>query len=203
MTNDFPTPDSDVIDALTELVNIGVGRAAAALSELIGERIELSVPHVRLGVGDAELSAGAAGSDAPATVVTQDFRGRISGRAGLAFPQPSALKLGGLLTGGHLECTELDAELSGILLEVGNIVLNGLLGSFSNVTGDDLEYSLPALFDDQPAQARVMLATEAETEVLIADVEFGVRHSEISGTISIVFSGGCVRTLLSEVLQTA
>ncbi|HUQ69137.1 MAG TPA: chemotaxis protein CheX, partial [Planctomycetaceae bacterium] len=178
-------------------------RAAAALSELIGERIELSVPHVRLVVCEAELHPSAAGSDSPATVVTQDFHGRISGRAALAFPQPSALKLGGMLTGGDLECTELDAELSGILLEVGNIVLNGVLGSLSNVSGDALEYSLPALFDDQPAQARVLPATESATEVLIADVHFGVRHSEISGTISIVFSGGCVQTLLSKVLQTA
>ena len=33
-------------DILTELVNIGVGRAAASLSELVGKRIDLNVPKL-------------------------------------------------------------------------------------------------------------------------------------------------------------
>ena len=35
-------------DALTELINIGYGRAAAALSELTGYRITLEVPRVSM-----------------------------------------------------------------------------------------------------------------------------------------------------------
>ena len=35
-------------DALTELINIGYARAAAALSDLTGHRIILEVPHVAI-----------------------------------------------------------------------------------------------------------------------------------------------------------
>ncbi|MGZ4989004.1 MAG: chemotaxis protein CheC, partial [Limisphaerales bacterium] len=35
-------------DALTELINIGYARAAGALSELTGHRIELAVPAVAM-----------------------------------------------------------------------------------------------------------------------------------------------------------
>jgi chemotaxis protein CheC len=36
------------LDALTELVNIGVSRAATSLREMVGEQVLLSVPHVAL-----------------------------------------------------------------------------------------------------------------------------------------------------------
>jgi chemotaxis protein CheY-P-specific phosphatase CheC len=34
------------IDALTEIVNIGVGRAATSLRDMVGEQVMLSVPRV-------------------------------------------------------------------------------------------------------------------------------------------------------------
>ncbi len=36
------------LDALTELVNLGVGRAAVNLREMVGEQVHLSVPLVKL-----------------------------------------------------------------------------------------------------------------------------------------------------------
>ena len=36
-------------------------------------------------------------------------------------------------------------EQEGLLLEVGNIVLNGVMGSLSNSISDQLEYSIPEL----------------------------------------------------------
>jgi len=41
------------LDALTELVNIGVSRAATSLRDMIGEQVHLSVPNVSL-VGRSE-----------------------------------------------------------------------------------------------------------------------------------------------------
>ena len=35
------------LDALTELVNIGVNRAAASLRDMVGEQVVLSVPRSR------------------------------------------------------------------------------------------------------------------------------------------------------------
>ncbi len=203
MSDDLPVLEEDTIDALTELVNIGVGRAAASLSDLIGERIELTVPRVRFCRENEPIIQEASGGALSTTVVTQDFCGRINGRAALMFPQSSALILGGLLSGGEALATEVDAELSGILLEVGNIVLNGVLGSLSNVAGDVFDYSLPTLFDDQPALSWLLLSNDTDAELLIANVEFHVQHSEIRGTIAIVFAGGCVQTLIEQVFQTA
>ena len=39
---------AEEIDALRELINIGVGRAAGALNDMVGAHVELRVPSVRL-----------------------------------------------------------------------------------------------------------------------------------------------------------
>ena len=45
------------LDALTEMVNIGVNRAAASLREMIGEQVLLSVPKVTLVSRDKAIAA--------------------------------------------------------------------------------------------------------------------------------------------------
>jgi len=44
------------LDALTEMVNIGVNRAAAGLREMVGEQVHLSVPQVTLVARDSDPS---------------------------------------------------------------------------------------------------------------------------------------------------
>ena len=38
----------ETLDALTEILNIGIGRAAASLSRMVETRVELRVPEIEL-----------------------------------------------------------------------------------------------------------------------------------------------------------
>src|SRR5512138_3965669 len=86
-------------DTLTELINIGYGRAAAALSELTGRRIMLEVPKVavhpidEVGPALAEVLKGEVAS------VHQVFSGPVSGNALLLLDEQAALMLHSLLLG--------------------------------------------------------------------------------------------------------
>jgi len=64
MTSDAPLSPLE-LDALTELVNIGVSRSAGSLREMVGEEIILSVPKVEL-VGRSERLGRAGVSPVPA-----------------------------------------------------------------------------------------------------------------------------------------
>ena len=130
----MPEYDDDAIDAMRELLNVGVDQAAAVLSELIGRRIELTIPSVRICRGDdcRERLYGELQHQTQ-TVISQEFDGTLGGCASLCFAADSSLALARLLSGEIGESSAgLDAELSGILLEVGNIVLNGVMG-FSQI----------------------------------------------------------------------
>ncbi len=190
----------DHIDALTEVVNIGIGRAAASLSELIGARIELSVPAVKL-VRFSELAEESQELD---TSIIQDFVGPTSGRAVLAFPEASALKLGQILAELDDVPAELDFDLQDVLNEVGNIVLNGVLGSLSNIVQGNLQYTVPVLTTETTLTqlAKPNLGEgEEDQPVLVADAWFEVAERNISGSLVLLFDSGGVEAITNALVE--
>jgi len=198
--SDF-TYDHDALDVLTELVNVGVGRAAASLSELIQQRIQLTVPQVRMECSAASVSPYLPTEDeTAATVVLQDFDGEFAGRSALVFPQSSSLLLAGILSGMDEVVSELDVELTGLLLEVGNILLNAVMGTFSNACECPLDYSLPRLLNDHESLTHVLSqGARDDQDLLIVDVQFHVLERAIHGSVVIIFTCGSVLRLLGRV----
>lgn len=194
-------------DALTELVNIGVGRAAAALSELCGERVEVSAPYVlicRISEVDRYLSGE---QDMLAALVVQDFQGKLSGRALLALPRSSSLKLGQLLGDmTHLPC-ENDLDLREILTEVGNLVLNSVLGSIGNTAHARFLCSLPELvMTAEPVSvlANYLLRQNwTDHGVFVANVQFHVARLAIQGSIMVLFECDGIVALLDSLIAAS
>ena len=195
--------NEDQIDALTEIVNIGVGRAAASLCDLIERPIELRVPRIRpWDPADGECSDDSA-SDLNTSVI-QDFSGSVHGRALLSFPEASGVALAQLLNEGEdIEPDELEMDLAGILEEVGNIVLNGVLGSLSNVIEGNLDYTVPRLETDRVASDIITSDGDAQQTILMADTHFEVADSEINGSLLLVFNLSEMQPLLDSLICEA
>ncbi len=86
-------------DALAELANIGVSRAAANLRKMVGKQVLLSVPSVEvLNQKTAAALVGEREGD-KLVAVRQTFSGSFSGRALLIFPQAKSLELIRAITG--------------------------------------------------------------------------------------------------------
>ena len=91
------TPEQ--LDALQELLNIGVGRAAGALNQMIGKPIQLNIPYVRIGkVSDMIADCGNS-QEGHMAAVRLPFSGSFSGSAFMLFPANGAAQLVSLLTG--------------------------------------------------------------------------------------------------------
>ena len=95
--------------------------------------------------------------------------------------------------------TDLDSLRSGTLSEVGNIVINGVMGSIGNVLHVRLTYGLPTyleaslehLFDPESAVSDPM--------VVVAHAHFTVEDLDIRGTILLVFEVRSFDALLAAV----
>ncbi|MEO0531055.1 MAG: chemotaxis protein CheX [Planctomycetota bacterium] len=201
--------NEEQLDALAEIVNIGVGRGAASLNALVDQRIELRVPKVRL-CGLSELQAELEGVEEPVdTSVVQGFSGTITGSAMLAFPQRSGVALARLLAEEEVAEDEdaLEFDLAGILEEIGNIVLNGVLGSLANLFEDDFRYSVPELCTGRVSQALtrdVALADlGGEPTCLLADARFDLADSQIGGSLLLAFNTDELALLLDQLLMAA
>lgn len=191
------------LDALAELVNLGVGRAAASLSELVGQRIVLSIPTVRVCRGaDCQSLAKVLDRD-PETVITQAFHGMLNGATSLCFSETSSLALAQLLSGAPHGAAELDAELTGILLEVGNITINGVMGALSNAMSAVLTYSIPELRTNLRRDGRGQFDELDHQDILVGDVRLQLQQHDIQGSIVLVFEFGAIESLLDDMLQSS
>jgi chemotaxis protein CheC len=133
------------LDALTELVNIGVSRAATSLGTMVGEQVLLSVPSVMIvsrfraaeliGQSQSELLV----------AVRQAFHGEVSGRALLIFPEKNSLELVRAVVGNHLSLEDILELEHEALAEIGNIILNACIATVANLLQRSLTMSLPEI----------------------------------------------------------
>lgn len=186
------------IDALTEMVNIGVGRAANSLSDIIGEHVLLKVPHVRVFPLDNLSDALSVFEEDKHASVLQAFHGDFTGTSALVFPPESAVRLVSALTGGEIDSPTLDAVRSGTLVEIGNIVINAILGTMGNMLGSSFVFSLPEyreirnimdfISGDSPRKEKGL--------IMLAEANFNISTLEINGFIFIVFKLESIKHLI-------
>lgn len=174
------------VDFFKEVLNIGAGRSARLLNDLMKSHVELSVPSfVVLDLRELGLKRPECGFTTPAIAVDMGFTGGFSGISKLVFPRESAENLARALA-GESEETDFDAVKEGIFLEVGNIVLNSVTGSFANFLKAPLEYSPPVLgktfFSTRPGEERYAAGT-----MILAKTRFRILHQDIQGEIAIIF----------------
>ena len=192
-------PNDAQLDALKEIVNVGVGRAAAALNELLEAHIELNVPAVLiLHPEHIDLQATSLGGGEVACVQL-DFKGSFTGTAALVFPPQSAANLVGALTGEGDDALQMNAVMAGTLSEIGNIVINAVIGSIGNLLEQTFEYSLPNYLEGHINDLLRGANADAEYSILLIQTHFLVSNKQIEGNIFIFFEVGSFGSLLDAV----
>lgn len=176
------------IDALQELINIGIGRSAAMLNQMVDSRIVLEIPVVRvLTLSKLQQKLRERFNDGFLSAVQLNFTGSFSGKANLVFPTDSASTLVSLLTGEEPGTPDLDSVKIGTLSEVGNIVINGIMGSISNLLKQHLNYAIPMYLEDSIEKVLSLDETSEQTVFLLAQARFAIEKLEIIGDIILIF----------------
>jgi chemotaxis protein CheC len=187
-------------EALTELINIGYGRAAAALSELTGRRIVLEVPKVAVFPIDEITSALTQVMTGEVASVHQVFSGPVSGNALLLLDHDAAVMLNSLILDEQNPDGRLHAAAREALTEVGNIVLNACLGVFGNLLQVQVTFSVPRLhLESIEGVLRSISVKEHELQyALMVHTRFHLRDSDISGYMVIILGITSFSRLLAE-----
>jgi chemotaxis protein CheC len=195
------------IDALTELVNIGVSRAALSLREMIGAQVHLSVPTVSLVTRARAIAILSEREAANLVAVHQVFEGDITGRALLIFPETKSLELVRAITGGDLPLEDIIELEQEALAETGNILLNSCLATIANMLHRSLKMSLPeVLRGDAATFFSLAPPPEAGDVVMFLFINFAVRERDITGYIAMIMdlpSLEALVRLLDEFIERA
>lgn len=179
-------------DILKELFNVGVGKAASTLSEIIDKKINLDVPDVRImnmTRGKAELDHFLHQvTEGAAMVSSISFNRRLEGSVSLIFPAEKMHQFIDLCLNeeysedNSLDFSDVDYDT---IKEIGNIILNAIIGELSNTVQIPVEYTLPEVTVLQSARAELLVSDEAYHLVLMMYITFNIEGTMIDGAIVI------------------
>jgi chemotaxis protein CheC len=186
------------LDALQEIVNIGIGRAAASLNTMLSFPIELQVPAIKVLHMDLPGQIPEDLGEDLLACVQLDFRGALNGTAALVFPPQSAANLVSALLCEEGDNSGLTAVMAETLNEIGNIVINAVIGTIGNLLTTPFDYSLPTYREG--ALVELLQSAVAEGSfILLMRTHFQVRDLQVAGNIFLVFELSSFETLLALV----
>jgi chemotaxis protein CheC len=171
---------------------------------MVNARVYLRVPTVKTFRADQLVQEMAAYGDSPLAAVLLGFHGAFAGTAALVFPPDSAAKLVSLLTGESPNTPDLDAVRVGTLNEVGNIVLNGVMGSIGNILKQRINYSLPTYAENTITALLLPDKLAPNTTVILAHAHFNVEEHQLEGDVVLLLeveSFGLLKEAINHILE--
>jgi chemotaxis protein CheC len=187
--------DEMELDALTELVNLGVSNAASSLRELVRDEILLSVPKVTVVSRDEAIANLGSRENKRLVAVRQDFEGDISGRALLIFPEAKSMELVRAIVGSDISLEDIMELEQEALAETGNILLNACLATMANNLQRTLKISLPEVVHGEGAEFFDLNSGSEGGEVLFIYINFSVRFRNIEGYLAMLLDLPSLATL--------
>jgi chemotaxis protein CheC len=162
-------------DALAEIANMGVSRAASSLRRMVGEQVLLSVPAVNIVSRRAKLVA-----------VQQSFEGPFSGRALLIFPEAQSLELVRSIVGEEHSLEDVIDLEQEALAETGNIILNACLATIANVLRRTMRMSLPSIVRGDGDTLFDVREESNDGLVLFLYIDFTIKNRDVRGFIALL-----------------
>lgn len=192
-------------DFLSEILNIGLGKAGAALSEMSGARVTMEVPKMTVCPAEELPQHLAVFGDDEVLTVTQSFSGTLSGRVVLILSTFS----GGILTyrlfDGLIDKSRMDEQLEPAVTEIGNIIINHFVGSWSKIFSDQFHFAVPQYERDrvQPVLENRMKDSGQELYAIFAEAHMDIPDFFVVASLVTLFDKPSLEQLVGSVTLAA
>jgi chemotaxis protein CheC len=170
-------------DALTELSNIAMARAASSLRQMVDSEVVLAVPAIDIVTNQEATKLVSKPDNPPLVAIRQDFAGAFSGRALLIFPETNSLELVRAVVGHQLALEDVADLEDEALAEIGNIILNSWVATIANLLKSALKMSLPVVIRSKSSR---MFESAPSNLVLFLHIKFEIRQEEIRGYVALL-----------------
>lgn len=187
-------------DILREIGNIGAGNSATALSQMIGMRVDMTLPSVKIvDINQAAMMLG--GPENVVIGILSKLGGEIRGTMMFIIELDFAKYLLKFFMGQEVdECTHLtDIQLSAIS-EIGNIMIASYINSISTLSNLNVSTSVPAIAIDMVGSLLNFPAAttgEITDEMIFIEGGFSTDDNEMTSKILLLPVIGSLNKILN------
>ncbi|MDJ0717111.1 MAG: response regulator [Prochloraceae cyanobacterium] len=186
------------IDTLKNLIGIAVEQAAEVLSELIDSPIHFEIPGInRITFDSLEPELEKIFGAKIICAAQLAFRGGFSGIAQLLFSRSSTELLTSAIAEEEPGSPDFEEAKEEMLTEVGNIVLNSIIGTIGNAITTEVTFDVPIYLEDSISnlmRATLYLdlqnkspALTYNSSILLAQAAFTIQQLQVAGDIILCF----------------
>lgn len=193
---------SDIqIDALKEVGNIGAGNASIALSQIVGEKVDLLMPRASVkSLGEVPMLVG--GPEALVAGVYMPIAGDCPGSILLLLEANGAMSLAErMVKDVSLFVQEAETLKRSALQEAGSILAGAYLRALGELTGLFFKPSVPGFAMDMAgAIIDYVLVDIADTEeeVFVVETDFEISGLKLEGHLVLFPERGTLNMMLER-----
>ena len=182
-------------DLLLETINISFGLAASLIGDMLNSYVNLRVPKINtIPIYDLHETLLESVNYADAFYATkQRFFGSFSGEVIFSFSEDSARIFTKLLLG---EKEGIDQEVSGVLLELTNILTASCIGQLSQIIGGESIFAVPDIQHITTLGSSTLHEALEYDNVIVITTSLDVADQNIYGHMFILLNNEMLETLL-------
>lgn len=173
------------IDVLREIGNIGAGNAATALSTILDEAVDITLPQVRITDFDTAVNA-LGGAETMTVGVLVNFSGEAHGMIMFLLNMADAEGIMDILLGeAEQEEGLTDLKISAIK-EIGNILGSSYINSIATLTGLTINISIPYVAIDMAGAIMSVPIIEFGTigdKVMFIEESFSGKENQLNSNV--------------------
>ncbi|MBZ0106382.1 MAG: chemotaxis protein CheC [Sulfuricella denitrificans] len=192
------------LDALIEVANIGMNRAATQLSALLNDAIAVTVPKVHIIPLNDVASALGYAKDEAAVCVWQGLGGQIAGTAMLMFPSQESRSLVNALVGSVPSLAGIDMRTfeHEAMTEIGNIIISSAVAVISDLLRGAIMLSTPNYVEDNLQNLineRVGNEERHDMNVIVMFATLRAAQRDVHGTLILLLGVDSVSKLIARI----
>lgn len=182
--------DSQSLDIMKEIINLGLGEAADALSRLVNTKVIIKSPDLQIMDIDQVMPYIREESTILGVYIAQKFEGMISGKTILCYTHDCCVSL---LKNMHADSMEEDVITeTGIstLNEIGNIIMVSYVSAICNFIEGKVKFDLPEVTVEVSEQYFENLIYDLDTfdRAIVVKNTMNIKDKNINGHIFVLLS---------------
>ncbi|MDM8551696.1 chemotaxis protein CheC [Desulfobacterales bacterium HSG2] len=182
--------DDNSLDIITEVINIGVGEAADALSKLVNTRVIIRTPDVRIMDAEAVHEYIRKEAASLSVYISQNFKEMIKGKTVLFYTKECAISLLNAIYGETLMTSSLTESGIATLNEIGNIIMVTCMSEISNLIEARISFELPEVtIEISESYFQNLLKDLGELDkAIVVKSEMCIKEDDIQGYLFVLLS---------------
>lgn len=194
-------------DALIEVCNIGMSKAARQLAVLLNDNVDISLPNVIVTTIEDAIDRLPLFSGQLTGSISQKLAGKLDGISILLFHKDNIQFLASVFT----ENTDIDSELSSeeieklAMSEIGNIIISSCFAALADLLGETVELSVPE-YSENTAKNIILSennkhSTDSNKKVVALSMLLHASKKDIEGTLVLILDINSLRLILDKLAE--